>query len=188
MSRFLRQDFEDNEVGERLVSPDTQTLRLRGPYRTDRGGQHSSPALLSFTAANNQCSPAALGARPCKNPQADNEYHTVVTTCTFMERGGRTVLTWRVTEYDGASSINQTIKERAAKHLCNLWWQHWVIYEHYWKRAVFKFNVFSAKSQEDCRKTTFQNKPRHLDTIHYSCVTPDLHNFAELNKPHAINE
>ncbi|KAG7512856.1 hypothetical protein JOB18_041458 [Solea senegalensis] len=45
-------------------------------------------------------------------PQADNECHAAVTTCTFMERGGRTSLAQMLTVYDETSSINQTIKAR----------------------------------------------------------------------------
>ncbi|KAG7230048.1 hypothetical protein INR49_009768 [Caranx melampygus] len=68
---------------------------------------------------DNRCSPAAKGPDPQK-PQADNECHTIVTTCTFMENGGRTSLAQTLAVYDETSSINQKIKERAVKHLWNL--------------------------------------------------------------------
>lgn len=63
--------------------------------------------------------PQLLRAMPMK-PQTDNECHTIVTTCTFMERGRRTSLAQLLTVCDETSSINQVIKGRAVKHLWNL--------------------------------------------------------------------
>lgn len=75
------------------VCPDAQTLWLRGLYHTDRE-QHSSPALPSFTATGGwmwqPMLPSCSGARSAK-PQADNECHTIVTTCTFMEKGRKDI-------------------------------------------------------------------------------------------------
>ncbi len=81
--------------------------------------------------------PSCSGARPTK-PQAYNECHTIVTTCTFMERGGRTSLARTLTAYDETSSINQTIKERAVKHLQNPGREPRLIYDHFQKRAGSK--------------------------------------------------
>ena len=91
-----------------------------------RGGRMWQPML-----------PSCSGAWPAK-PQADNECHTDVTTCTFMERGGRTSLARTLAAYDETSSINQTIKGRAGKHLWNPWREPRLIYDHYQKRAVSK--------------------------------------------------
>lgn len=86
---------------------------------------------------DNRCSPAAQGPAPQK-PQADNECHTVVTTCTFMENGRRTSLAQTLAVYDEASSINQKIKERAVKHLWNLWREPRLFCGHGQKRLVSK--------------------------------------------------
>lgn len=122
-----------------VVCPDAQTLWLRGLYHTDR---RTSPGLPSFTAAGRwMWQPMLLscsGARPAK-PQADKECHAIVTTCTFMERGGRTSLAWTLTAYDETSSINQTIKGRAGKHLWNLWREPLRIYDQYQKRSGSKY-------------------------------------------------
>lgn len=114
---------------------------LRGLYHTDEGGQHSSPALPSFTVSGGwmwqPMLPSCSGARPAK-PQVDNECHAIVTTCTFMERGGRTSLARTLAAHDETSSINQTIKERAARHLWNPRREPRLNYGHYQKRAVSK--------------------------------------------------
>lgn len=121
---------------------------VKGSLSRRQGGQHSALALLSFTAAEEwfwqPALPSCAGARPAK-PQADNECHTIVTTCTFMERGGRTLV---LTAYDGTSSINQTIKARADKHLWNLWREPPLIYGHYWKRFVFKWTCLEVTKEE----------------------------------------
>lgn len=119
----------------------------RCPHSVDKGallhrrGEGSTPLLPSFTAARallwQPMLPSCSGTRPTK-PQADNECHTIVITCTFMEREERTSLARTLAVYDETSSINQTIKERAVRHLWNPWWEPWPIYEHYQKRAVSK--------------------------------------------------
>lgn len=119
---------------------------LRGLYHTDVGlvgGQHSSPALPPFTAAGGwmwqPMLPSCWGARPAK-PQAHNECHTIVTTCTFMERGGRTSLARTLAAYDETSSINQTIRERAEKHLWNPGRKPLLIYDHFPSKCVQSLN------------------------------------------------
>lgn len=103
------------------------------------GGAHLLPSHLSppFSVTTN-VPQLLIGARPAK-PQADNECHTVMTTCTFMERGRRTSLARTLAAYDETSTINQTIKERAARHPRNPGTGSLgLIYDRYQKRAVSK--------------------------------------------------
>lgn len=174
------------EVSRRV--PRCPAAAVKGSLSHRQGGQRSAPALLSFTAAEERfwqpVLPSCAGARPVK-PQADNECHTIMTTCTFMERGGRTLV---LRAYDGASSINQTIRERAEKHLWNLWWEPQLIYCHYWKRSVSKWMCLEVNCGDSRRNTTFQMRPRHLQMMNHGCIIHDLPFFPEPNKPHAIYE
>lgn len=98
------------------------------------------------------CSPCCSGARPAK-PQADNECHTIVTTCTFMERGGRTSLARTLAAFDETSSINQTIKEKAVKHLWNLGREPLLIYYQKIKKGCFQVKCLEL----NCGKYRFPN-------------------------------
>lgn len=84
---------------------------------------------------DNQCSPAAQ-AQGLQKPQAHNECHTIVTTCTFMERGRKDVSGEDALTCDETSTVNQTIKERAERHVRNGSQKPRLIYSHDQKRAV----------------------------------------------------
>lgn len=131
--------------------------------------------------------PSCSGAGPAK-PQADNECHTIVTTCTFMERGGRTSLARTLTAYDETSSINQTIKGRAKRHLWNPGREPRLIYDRYQKRAVSKLMCLEL----NCGKTDERSLSKCNHDICKHCITVaflhDLPCFPDLNKPHALYE
>lgn len=151
---FLRQGFEVDEGGEAPCAQMSQTLWFAGTLSHRRGdGTHLLPFHLSLRQEadyDKQLCSAAQGPG-LQKPRADNECHTIVTACTFMERRRRTFLAHTLTVYDGTSSINQTIKEWVVKHLWNLWREPWLIYDHYWKRAVSKWMYLElncGKSEE----------------------------------------
>lgn len=156
---FFRAGFEVDAGGEASCA---QMPRRRGYKGTLShrwaDGTHLLPHHL-FTAAggwcDNHCSPAARGPGPQK-PQAGNECHTIVTTCTFMERGGRTSLAQMLAVCEETSSMNQTIKERAGKHLWNLWWELadlWPLL----KKGCFQVNVSEVESSRTIVNYHFPN-------------------------------
>lgn len=138
-----------------------QDAVVKGALSQRRPGDstHLLPCNLSQrqeVQRDKQCSPAAQEARRAK-PQADNECHTVVTTCTFMERGGRTSWVWTLAQYNETSSINQTIKVRPVEHLKN---EPQLIYHQHQKRTVFtswlreKWNSLSKCDRSICTQVT----------------------------------
>lgn len=113
--------------GGKSVCPDAQTVWLRGllSHRQGWGGGQTlicRPPIFHIRCACGGRKPTVTGnvTQPLKTPtrlakpQADNEWHTVMTTCTFMERGGRTSLAQTLAvRHDETTSIKQTITQRA---------------------------------------------------------------------------
>lgn len=88
---------------------------FKGLYNADTGveerAQNPSPSRLSLH-------PDAE-SHWAQGLQVDNEYHTAMTTCTFMGRGGRTSPVGTLTRMMECPLVNQTITERPARHLQN---------------------------------------------------------------------
>lgn len=91
--------------------------------------------------------------------------------------------------YDKTSSINQTIKERAAKHVWNLWREPRLIYGRYQKRGPFPSKLFCCLIVGKLQKCHF---PKCNHNICNWCIiaafTRDPPYFPHLSKPHAIYE
>lgn len=149
-SCFLRQGFEVDEGGGGACAQMPRHCGWGGFITQTGNSTHLLPSHLSprrEAECDNQCSPAAQGPGPQNHRRIMNATPSWQLAL-LWRRGGRTSLARTLAVYDETSSINQTIKVRAVKHLWNLWQEPQLIYNHYQRRAVSKLMCLEL----NCRK------------------------------------